>query len=294
MSSSDPTLTVDTVAFSVSNAVAAAEFFIEVLDGTLIDDHQTTSGGRTVTVRLGQESLTLVESGPPGRPAPTDSRSNDLWFQHVAVVVSDMDAAFERLRAAGVDGISSAPQRLPDWNSAAGGIQAFYFLGPDHHPLELISFPPGKGDARWQSTDSVVLGIDHTAIAVSSTVASLRFYRDGLALDVAGESENWGAEQELLSGVEGARVRITGLRGSAGPGVEFLEYLSPRTGRPRPADSGHGDLWHVETRCTTNDLDGVRERLRSSMPGIDASLSDGTDVLVRDPDGHVVRISEPG
>ncbi len=293
MSPSDPTLTVDTVAFSVSSAVAAAEFFIEVLDGTLVANDQSTSDGRTVTVRLGRESLTLVESRPPGRPAPLDSHSNDLWFQHVALVVSDMDAACGRLRAAGVEAISSAPQRLPDWNPAAGGIQAFYFLGPDRHPLELISFPPGKGDARWQSTEAVVLGIDHTAIAVSSTVASLRFYRDELGLSVAGESENWGTEQESLSGVEGARVRITGLRGSAGPGVEFLEYLSPRTGKSPPANTAPGDLWYVETRCTTNDLDGIRDRLLSSMSDVDVSLGGGIDLVARDPDGHVVRISEP-
>jgi len=43
-------------------------------------------------------------------------RSNDRWFQHIAIVVSDMRCAYERLRDAHVEQISSGPQRLPDWN----------------------------------------------------------------------------------------------------------------------------------------------------------------------------------
>ena len=35
------------------------------------------------------------------------------------------------------------------------------------------------------------LGIDHTAIAVDDTNVSLRFYRDTLGMQVAGESENY-------------------------------------------------------------------------------------------------------
>jgi len=205
-----------------------------------------------------------------------------------------MDTAYKRLRVAGVDHVSIAPQRLPDWSPAAGGIRAFYFRGPDGHPLELISYPSGKGDERWQSTGRTFLGIDHTAIVVSSTDASLRFYEHGLGLGVTGGSENWGTEQERLSGVDGARVRITSLRGADGPGVEFLEYLAPATGRPRPVDSGPDDLWHVETLFTTGDLDGLVRRLVSTVPGIDVSRGDGDGVVVHDPDGHAVRISEAG
>ena len=50
---------------------------------------------------------------PPGRPIPADSRSNDLWFQHIAIVVRDMDQAFEKLRALKVQFVSTGPQTLP-------------------------------------------------------------------------------------------------------------------------------------------------------------------------------------
>ena len=247
--SSQPAAEVAAVALTVSDAPAAARFFEAALDFDVVaglDEHATTVG-RSITVRLGSEIIVLHERRPQGRPVPADSRSNDLWFQHVAIVVSDIRAACDRLDALGIRHTSPTPQRLPAWNPDAGGIEASYLRDPDGHPFELIGFPPGKGNARWQSTERLMLGIDHTAIVVSSTEAGLRFYGDGLGLDVLGRSENWGPEQERLSGVPGARVRITSLRGADGPGVEFLHYLSPATGRPSPADTQPEDLWHVET-----------------------------------------------
>ena len=148
---------------------------------------------RTARLKLGDECLDLTEYlAPVGRPAPADARSNDRWFQHVAIVVADMDRAYARLRAARAEHASSGPQRLPDWNPTAGGIRAFYFRDPDGHVLEVIQFPAGKGDPRWQraAPGKLFLGIDHTAIVVADTEASLRFYRDGLGLSVAGTSEN--------------------------------------------------------------------------------------------------------
>src|SRR5207237_8860382 len=162
---------------------------------------------------------------PRGRTIPEDARSNDRSFQHAALVVSDMDAAYARRRAAKVEHASSSPQRLPDWNANAGGIRAFYFKDPDRHVLEVLQFPRGKGDARWHRSDALFLGIDHTAIVVGDTETSLRFYRDALGMRVAGASENWGTEQEHLNAVFGAHLRITTLRAPSGPGIELLENV---------------------------------------------------------------------
>ena len=161
---------------------------------------------RTVRMRLGDESIELIEYlTPKGRPMPLGSRGNDRWFQHVAIIVSDMDRAYARLREHRVQHASPAPQRLPDWNPKAGGVRAFYFKDPDGHFLEVLWFPADKGDARWhRATDRLFLGIDHTAIVVGDTESSLRFYRDILGLTVAGESENYGPEQEWLNNVFGA------------------------------------------------------------------------------------------
>src|SRR6266496_1121903 len=162
---------------------------------------------RIVRMRLGNEFVDLTEYlAPRGRPIPVDSRSNDLWFQHIAIVVRDMDQAFEKLRALKVQFVSTGPQTLPASLPAAAGIKAFYFRDPDQHNLELIYFPTGKGDPRWQEkTDKLFLGIDHTAIGIANTEVSLHFYRDLLGLRKAGESENFGTEQEHLNQVFGDR-----------------------------------------------------------------------------------------
>src|SRR6185503_15002789 len=100
-----------------------------------------------------------------------------------------------------------------------------------------------------------------TAIAVSSTETSLRFYRNLLGMRLAGESMNYGTEQEHLNNVAGARLRISGLRARSGPGIEFLEYLAPRDGRPAPKDSRANDLWHWQTTLSTASIEAAARKL---------------------------------
>lgn len=257
---------------------------------------------RVVRMKLGDESVELVQFlAPRGRSIPVDSRSNDLWFQHIAIIVSDMDRAYQVLRQNKVEHASSGPQRLPDWNKNAGGIKAFYFKDPDEHPIEILELPEGKGDPKWhRGTDRLFLGIDHTAIAVSDTDTSLKFYRDLLGLRVAGESENYGTEQEHLNNVFGAHLRITALRAPTGPGIELLEYLSPRDGRPFPVDEHSNDLVHRETILVTPDADAaasqlVAARVKFVSSGVVANHMQVLDFikafLVRDPDGHAIEIA---
>src|SRR5262252_7036279 len=259
---------------------------------------------RVVRMQLGLETIELQEYlTPRGRPIPVDSRSHDHWFQHIAIIVSDMDRAYARLRQHRVEYASPAPQRLPDWNVNAGGIRAFYFKDPDGHPLEILWFPEGKGDPNWhRPSDRLFLGIDHTAIVVSDTAQSLRCYRDTLGLRVAGESENYGPEQERLNNVFGARLRITTLRASAGPGVEFLEYLTPRDGRPVPADTRANDLAHWQTVLVSHDVEATARAIRGSVcsalsPGVvtvnDRTLGFTKGLLIKDPDGHAVAVVQP-
>src|SRR5262249_47576175 len=182
-------------------------------------------------------------------------------------------------------------------------IKAFYFKDPDQHPIEVLEFPEGRGDAKWhRSSDRLFLGIDHTAIAVANTEASLKFYRDLLGLRVASESENYGTEQEHLNNVFGARLRITALRAPAGPGIELLEYLSPRDGRAYPADEHANDLVHRQTELETEDVDAAAAALRLAnsrfISSGSISFKDGETgfaraLVVRDPDGHALGIIQP-
>jgi catechol 2,3-dioxygenase-like lactoylglutathione lyase family enzyme len=255
-------------------------------------------------LKLGDESIELMQFlAPEGRAYPGDARSNDRSFQHVAIIVSDMVKAYARLRQHNVRHASSAPQRLPDWNPNAGGIEAFYFKDPDGHPLEILRFPEGKGAAKWHDTSRLFLGIDHTAIVIGATAASASFYGGALGMTKAGESENYGTEQEHLNNVFGARLRITAMRTPAGPGVEFLEYLAPAGGRPAPADLAANDLAAVTTVFVSDDAAADATALRRAgyewvSPGAvdmnDRSLGYAKAATIEDPDGHFIRLVQKG
>ena len=299
---------VDAVGITVSDLDRSIAFYRDVLDFELISEAEVAGPDyerlfgvfglrvRVAWLRLGREDIALIAFlAPGGRPIPVDMRSNDQWFQHVAIIVRDMDEAYAHLRAHGVTHASPGPQLLPDWNPTAGGIEAFYFRDPDGNHLEVLAFPPDKGDARWQEDDRLFLGIDHTAIVVHDTEAALAFYRDTLGLEVAGESENYGPEQERLNNVFGARLRITALRAEAGLAVELLEYLAPRDGRPTPLDTQANDLWHWQIHMATDDAEAVAQGLREGgyqwvSPGVvdvpDGALGFAAGLLARDPDGH--------
>src|SRR5262249_631643 len=134
---------VDSIGVTVADMERSLAFYRDVLGFQPVSDLEVSGDEwerlqgvfglrmRVVRLRLGDEALELIEYlGPRGRPIPADSRSNDRWFQHVAIVVKDMDSAYRRLRDHRVAHASPAPQRLPDWNPAAGGIRAFYFKDP--------------------------------------------------------------------------------------------------------------------------------------------------------------------
>jgi catechol 2,3-dioxygenase-like lactoylglutathione lyase family enzyme len=298
---------VDSIGITVNDLDRAVAFYTSVLGFERVAESEVTGEKyerlygvfglrlRTATLRLGEERIELMEFlAPRGRPAPADSKSNDGWFQHIAIIVSDMHAAYRRLREHKVEHASSGPQLLPQWNPNAGGIEAFYFRDPDGNHLEVLHFPAGKGDPKWQRRNALFLGIDHTAIVVADTDASLAFYRDALGMTIAGTSENHGVEQEHLNNVFGARLRITALRAAGGPGVELLEYLAPRTGRPMPADTQANDDWHWQVNVTASIEAGDqairRGHYRYVSPG-PVVLGDLTGLLIRDVDGHAVMLS---
>ena len=307
-----PVVAVRDLGLTVRDMDRSVEFFTRVLSFVKTSDVEVAgeaferlhgvfgARARVVRLKLGDEALELTEYlAPRGRSIPEDARSNDRSFQHVAIIVSDMAAAYRRLREHKVVHASSGPQRLPDWNPNAGGIEAFYFKDPDGHALEVLAFPKDRGAAKWHKpTDRLFLGIDHTAIVVADTETSLRLYRDTLGFRVAGESENYGTEQEHLNNVAGARLRITGLRVAAGPGIELLEYLSPRDGRAAPPDLHANDLAHWQTTLLSSAVDVLARLWQLLFVSPGAITFPGTELtfrralMIRDPDGHAMRVVE--
>jgi catechol 2,3-dioxygenase-like lactoylglutathione lyase family enzyme len=306
---------VESVGMTVSDADRSIDFYSRVLSFQKISDIEIRGSEyerlegifglrmRVVSMRLGDESIELTEYlAPKGRQAALDSHSNDRWFQHIAIITGDMDRAYAWLRENRVQHVSSVPQTLPTYIKPAAGIRAFYFEDPDGHPLEIMEFPSDKGVPKWhQATEKLFLGIDHTAIVVASTSVSLAFYRDVLGFRVVGESENYGPEQERLNNVFGARLRITSLRSTEGPGVELLEYLTPGDGRAMPADEHANDLVHHQTLLITDDVEAVLKALQEKhyqlvSSGIavlpKAETGFHSAVIVRDPDGHPMELAK--
>jgi catechol 2,3-dioxygenase-like lactoylglutathione lyase family enzyme len=246
---------------------------------------------RRTHMRLGDQEIALTAFDPPGRPYPPGSMSSDLWFQHLAIVVADMDAAHARVREAGrvMPITEGGPIRLP---CASGGARAFKFRDEDGHPLELLEFRPEATPAAWrrQGRPGVFLGIDHTALAVADTRRSIGFFRSSFGLTPAMRTQNMGAEQSRLDAIADARVNISSLN----PAEEtpHLELLGYETGRRRPVRiAASNDIAATYVVLQTSDLAQTAQALaagsaRFISPGI-CPMGDSTRaVMILDPDGH--------
>lgn len=323
---------VKAIGFTVSDMDRSIAFYRDVLtfkqvsdvevDGPEYDQLYGIFGvrARVVRMQLGEQQIELTQfiSPPDLRPMPIPSYSHDLWFQHFAIVVRDMEAAWTQLRKHHVRQISPRPQTIPVTNPPAAGIKAIKFRDPDGHNLELLWFPADKGNPIWKRSFSpahpgaaetaplpesdLFMGIDHTAMTVRSTESSTKFYRDLLGMTVAGGTLNMGTTQQYLDSLPGARTRVTGLTPKVGPpSLEFLEYELPSAGRPFPTDSHPTDLWHWQTTLVVSDIEAAAAQLQGMGQMISSrittfpekALGFGKGFIVRDSDGHAMQIVSP-
>ena len=303
------------VGMTVANLEKSVEFYSQVLSFRVTKDTEVWGEDweklqgvfglrmRIVQMQLGDETISLMEYlTAEGRPLPVDSGSNDRIFQHIAIVVKDMDRAYEHLRQYRVRHSSTSPQQLPEWNKKLGGVKAFYFKDPDGHNLELIQFPPDKADDKWlQTTDKLFLGIDHSAIVVKDAEASFSLYGDRLGLKLMLQAENYGTEYEHISGIFGARVQVNSMKPPSGIGFELLEYISPTNGKDMPIDSKANDLWHCQTIIAVSNLETMAQQLRTApcsfiSPGIVEMFANelgfAKALAIKDLDGHVLHLVE--
>ncbi|WP_431267079.1 VOC family protein [Dankookia sp. P2] len=260
-----PSWRIARVSFTTAEPAACSTFFREALgfEETGIEERVDAAFGRLMglpgaraqvrLLRLGSQEIELVAFAEKGRPYPPGSTSSDPWFQHVAIVVSDMGAAYRRLMAwPGWTPIStSGPQSLPD---SSGGVTAFKFRDPEGHPLELIEFPPARTPKIWQAPRGAdpCLGLDHSAIVVSSTAASVAFYQR-LGFINAGRSCNHGIEQARLDAIPGAKVEVTRLHTAAmdaPPQLELLCYRVSSARSPPTADGRSNDIATTRDRAS--------------------------------------------
>ena len=295
-------------ALVVSDLEAALAFFQDafgaVTEGTVAGTPEEASLMGLAQVRIersavqiGGQRIELLAFDPPGRPYLTGSGSTDLWFQHFAIIVSDMNAAYGRLRAVGRFTPISAdgPVVLPP---ASGSVSAFKFRDIEGHPLELLSFPAGKAPPAWASKRGLFLGIDHSAISVGDTQRSVDFFERAFGLKLGQQTENQGDEQSRMDAVPDARVTVSGLMPEdTPPHVELLGY---RVGERRTIDPAttSADIAATCFLLETPDIAAVTEALtaldaRFISPGI-VTMADGAlAIMVLDPDGHRFIVRQP-
>lgn len=298
------------ISLTVAELAASEEFYVDVFGFELVA--KRTYGGpafskllgipelsaQSSVLALGHEQIELVSFQPPGRTYPSGSNSADLWFQHFALVVADMREAFTKLRRrTDFTPISrDGPELLP---ANTGGVTAYKFRDPDGHPLELSYFPPGVGAPVWQSprAGSVFLGIDHSALSVSDTQASIAFYGGLLGMDVTFRSVNIGPEQERLDGLASDGVEITvlqpGFRG--GPHLELLGYRGVASRRPNGTRAN--DIAATRTILETDNIAHLLGDLAAAgVPFCTSGAGDRpgpacAEVLTRDRDGHLLHFT---
>ena len=311
------------ISSTVSNIERSLDFYTSAFSFKLVDD-LTLDGSyysklegiqptqiRLVVLQLGDEAMQRGLGGFPherlhqeqielkeyldvtGKPIPQDSQSNDLWFQHLAIVVSDIDRAYEHLQSFEIEPISSGLQTLPN------GIRAFKFKDPDGHDLEIIWFPPDQSKDKWQkNTEELFLGIDHSAITVADTERSLNFYQNLLGMEVEESNINSGEIQAHLDGLPDAKVRVTSLRPhQGGLGIELLDYIVPGTGRPFP-DDWHYDIATMQVQLVIENIEAAVNTLRENGVEIISpkiiqlpnSYLYSQACLVKDPNGHLMML----
>jgi len=248
---------------------------------------------RCARLALGAQEIELTEF----RDAPSypqGSTSCDLWFQHFAIVTTNIEAAFQRAVAHGAIPIThEGPQLLPP---STGSVTAFKFRDPDGHPLELLALPAGTGDPYWQTArggSTPNLGIDHSAISVEDVERSIRFH-ELLGMHVAARGVNHGLEQQRLDDLPDVAVDVVAMEAPARtPHLELLGYRHPR-GRYRPAAPPTA----VAADRLTWSACGIEALLDILVDAgfADAILGNGLDgdrtvALLRDPDGHLLLLA---
>lgn len=294
---------------TVTDIAKAVMFYTDALDfkqkteATILDPAWAELLGipgahlQSIILQLGSQELELIAFDPPGCGYPANSSTTDLWFQHIAVVVADMDAAYLQLNHTPLSPISQGgPQHLPP---NTGSVIAFKFRDPDGHPVELIHYPLGVGNPIWQQSSSrLFLGIDHSAIAIADTERSIDFYTRLLGFKLGSKSANTGSAQSRLDCARDVRVVVVALHPESNtpPHIELLHYEQP-AGRPIPAGLKANDVAADRVVLQVHDLPRLTDSLVARnvefiSPGIVNLSRNQRAALIKDPTGRLLLLMD--
>lgn len=124
---------VDHVAIAARDPAGLAEWYCAVLGFRMVSDNEKERPTRLLAGPAGG----MVEMMPDDETPPPGRELFDRGISHVAIRVTDLQAAIESLRSDGVEVEEPKP--------AAGGGQVANFRDPDGNVLQVVERPVGWG-----------------------------------------------------------------------------------------------------------------------------------------------------
>ena len=121
----------DHLALVTTDVRRAARFYTEVLGFTETGRLETAHSDTIIFISLGGTQIELFGTGDGQAPTGADGCTG---FRHLAMKVDDIDAEYERLKAAGVE-FSMVPTTVD------AGLRIAFLLDPEGNSLELMQRP---------------------------------------------------------------------------------------------------------------------------------------------------------
>lgn len=192
-----------------------------MIEGPLMDQTMELSGVRMRAVMLRHPDGAVIELmhflSPEGF-GPRERRPTIQYgLVHLSLRVDDMDAAADRLRAAGGHVFEETRAHF-----AEGGTTMLYCTDPDGVRIELMKM------------DGLNAGFSHSGICVESVDAAMPYYQalgfqpaENYVLD---GGYDWLAR---INEVPGIKLRAQMMRDAAGNTIELLETYEPSSFGPR-------------------------------------------------------------
>lgn len=118
----------------VTDLEASKSFYARLGFQPVMEKSFEDAEGPVSAVMVQRGSMVIELYLQPGERRAEVTRRRDGHIDHVAFSVRDIDAAFEELRAAGLEPQQAAPVKLPFWEN---GCKYFSIRGPDGETLEF-------------------------------------------------------------------------------------------------------------------------------------------------------------
>ena len=120
---------IDHVAVVTTDVERAAKFYAEALGFREVGRLETSHSGTLVFLGLGGTTVELFGGGKP-----SSGDTGEVGYRHIALLVDDADAEYERLKALGVE-FTMEPATVDS------GLRIAFLKDPDGSPIEIMQRP---------------------------------------------------------------------------------------------------------------------------------------------------------